>query len=123
PPRVKSTLIASRTPLTIGALDGPPGVAHRFVHVNLPDHHIELLGVYGQGAGAGPRSERHAARAELRRCMREAAGALVAKRALVIGDFNSGAPNLDCVQGQFKPGNPFTKLLEQGWIEAIRIAQ
>ena len=119
PPKVNSTLVAARSPVTAGELTGVGSVEHRWLHVVSDELGCDVLGVYFKGVApkrpvAGERAEWHSMVAALV----DRFEVLSTRPALVIGDFNTGGL-LDSTHGFFN-GEDYERYLAGGWVDAFR---
>ena len=111
-------LVASRHALHPGSEAGLSGHSHRWRHVEVPQLDLEVLGLYVPPATAAlvSRNEKQRFWDELL----DAASRLQGRRAMITGDFNTGAHTVDEEGSTFTCADNFVQLSESGWVDAFR---
>lgn len=114
PPNANGVLAISRTPIESAACPvAAPIHAHRWLRCRLPDQDLEVLAVHIPNMGE------LWGKAEYWDRVLEFAESCLDRRAVIVGDFNTGLP-ADTQGMAFHLGDRMQRLVESGWVDAWR---
>jgi exodeoxyribonuclease-3 len=112
-------LIAARTHITPLMEHGPSQFPHRWQHFAIEGTDVEFVGIY-LNRSPGPRETLKQKQDFWDRIV-DSATRLVHRRAVILGDLNTGLHRIDEEHATFRCAASFETLLNSGWIDGFRL--
>lgn len=119
--KVSGVLAVSRTPIEQLPEVGISELPNRWLHFRTGPGNIEYLGIYLNGALIA--TETLAQKQAFWDAILASAGRMVDRRAIILGDLNTGAHLIDEERATFRCSKSFCAVSESGWIDAFRLLQ
>ena len=117
--KVSGVLAVSRTPIEQLPEVGISELPNRWLHFRTETGNIEYLGIYLNGALIA--TETLAQKQAFWDAILASAGRMVDRRAIILGDLNTGQHLIDEEHATFRCSKSFRAVSESGWIDAFRL--
>ena len=117
--KLSGVLAVSRQPIRRLAEIGPPGLPNRWLHFATGPGELEVLGIYLNGSLGPP--ETLMQKQGFWDSICASAERLLPRRAMILGDFNTGQHRIDEEGATFRCSASLRAVLDSGWVDVYRL--